>query len=63
VLKNASGSQRFLFELNKFWAGRHKEGIMKKKLATNAGAPVADDQNIKTAGPRRRSRSATSATD
>ena len=24
----------------------------KKKLTTNAGAPVADNQNIMTAGPR-----------
>jgi len=24
---------------------------MKKKLATNAGAPVVDNQNVMTAGP------------
>ncbi len=31
----------------------HKEGkVMKKKLTTNAGCPVSDNQNVMTAGPR-----------
>lgn len=31
---------------------RRRTMSQKKKLTTNAGAPVADNQNIMTAGPR-----------